>query len=78
MNPLDPLTEIVYTGQAFSFAITLERIIWIIIGFFFIASILKSLVTGKIEKKRFEKKILSSILKVFNLTNRFTKKLTED
>ena len=42
------------------------------------ASILKSLITGNNEKKRFDKKIFSSILKLFNLSNEFTKKLSDD
>ena len=43
MDPLDPLTEIINSGQGFLPAIALERIIWAIIGFFFLAAILKSL-----------------------------------
>ena len=35
MDPLDPLTEIIYSGQGFSPAIALERIIWAMIGIFF-------------------------------------------
>ncbi len=38
MDPLDPLTEIVRSGQAFSPLIFLERFIWLIIGFFFIGA----------------------------------------
>ena len=38
MDPLDPLTEIVKSGQAFSPLIFLERFIWLIIGFFFIGA----------------------------------------
>ena len=43
MDPLDPLTEIVKTGQAFSPFIFLERIIWLFIGFFFIGAISTSI-----------------------------------
>ena len=43
MDPLDPLTEIVKTGQAFSLFILLERIIWLFIGFFFIGALSTSI-----------------------------------
>ena len=43
MDPLDPLTEIIYSGQGFSPAITLERIIWAIIGMFFLGAISRSI-----------------------------------
>ena len=38
MDPLDPLTEIVRSGQAFSPFIFLERLVWLFIGFFFIGA----------------------------------------
>ncbi len=38
MDPLDPLTEIVRSGQAFSPLIFIERLIWLLIGFFFIGA----------------------------------------
>ena len=43
MDPLDPLTEIINSGQAFSPAIAIERIIWAIIGVFFLVAISKSI-----------------------------------
>ena len=43
MDSLDPLTEIINSGQGFSPAIALERIIWAIIGFFFLGAISKSI-----------------------------------
>ena len=43
MDPLDPLTEIISSGQGFSPAIALERIIWAIIGVFFLGAISKSI-----------------------------------
>ena len=39
MDPLDPLTEIINSSQGFSFAIALERIIWAMIGIFFLGAI---------------------------------------
>jgi len=38
LDPLDPLTEIVRSGQAFSPFIFIERLIWLLIGFFFIGA----------------------------------------
>ena len=43
MDPLDPLTEIINSGQGFLLAIALERIIWAIIGFFFLGAISTSI-----------------------------------
>ena len=43
MDPLDPLTEIINSGQGFSPAIALERIIWAIIGLFFLGAISRSI-----------------------------------
>ena len=43
MDPLDPLTEIIYSGQGFSSAIALERIIWTMIGIFFLGAISRSI-----------------------------------
>ena len=43
MDPLDPLTEIINSGQGFSPAIALERIIWVMIGIFFLGAISRSL-----------------------------------
>ncbi len=46
MDPLDPLTEIVKTGQAISPLIFIERMIWLFIGFFFIGAISTSITKG--------------------------------
>ena len=43
MDPLDPLTEIISSGQGFSPAIALERIIWVMIGIFFLGAISRSI-----------------------------------
>ena len=43
MDPLDPLTEIINSGQAFSPLIATERIVWVMIGLFFIGAISKSI-----------------------------------
>ena len=46
MDPLDPLTEIVKSGQAFSPFIFLERLIWLFIGFFFIGAMTSGVKNG--------------------------------
>tara|TARA_Y100001933_G_scaffold162453_1_gene160789 strand:+ start:61 stop:297 length:237 start_codon:yes stop_codon:yes gene_type:complete len=46
LDPLDPLTEIVRSGQAFSPLIFLERLIWLFIGFFFIGAMTTGLKNG--------------------------------
>ena len=43
MDPLDPLSEIINSGQGFSPAILLERIIWAMIGVFFLGAISRSI-----------------------------------
>jgi len=44
LDPLDPLTEIINSGQGFSPAIALERIIWAMIGIFFLGAISRSII----------------------------------
>ena len=44
MDPLDPLTENINSGQGFSPAIVLERIIWAMIGIFFLGGISRSII----------------------------------
>ena len=46
MDPFDPLTEIIKSGQAFSSSIALERILWALIGFFFLGAISTSIIRG--------------------------------
>jgi hypothetical protein len=43
LDPLDPLTEIINSGQGFSPAMALERIIWAMIGIFFLGAISRSI-----------------------------------
>ena len=46
MDPLDPLTEIVRSGQALSPLIFLERLIWLFIGLFFIGAMTSGIKNG--------------------------------
>ena len=62
MDPLDPLTEIIKSGQAFSSTIALERFIWVMIGFFFLGAVTTS-ITREIRQNWFENKSFLSSLK---------------
>ena len=60
MDPLDPLTEIINSGQGFSPAISLERILWAMIGVFFLAAISKSITNSMRSQNWFGRKFLFS------------------
>ena len=60
MDPLDPLTEIIHTGQGFSPAIALERIIWAIIGVFFLGAVINSITKSMRRQNLFGRKFLFS------------------
>ena len=62
LDPLDPLTEITKSGQAFSSSIALERFIWVMMGFFFLGAVTTS-ITREIRHNWFENKSFLSILK---------------
>ena len=63
MDPLDPLTEIINSGQGFSPAIALERIIWAIIGVFFLGAISTSITNSMRSQNSFGIKSLFSFSK---------------
>ena len=63
MDPLDPLTEIINSGQGFSPAIALERIIWAMIGVFFLGAISRSITNSMQSQNWFSKKFLLSYSK---------------
>ena len=46
LDPLDPLTEIIRSGQAFSPFIAIERLIWLFLGIFFVLAISISIWNG--------------------------------
>ncbi len=70
MDPLDPLTEIINSGQGFLPAITLERIIWALIGIFFLGAISRSLTNSIRSQNWFDRNFLFSYSK--------DKKMTDD
>ena len=63
MDPLDPLTEIINSGQGFSTAIALERIIWAMIGVFFLGAISRSITNSMRSQNWFGRNFLFSYSK---------------
>ena len=63
MDPLDPLTEIINSGQGFSPAIALERIIWVMIGVFFLGAVSRSITNSMRSQIWFARKFLFSFSK---------------
>ena len=78
MDPLDPLTEIIKSGQAFSSSIALERILWVMIGFFFLGSISTSITRGMKQNDWFGNKSFISSLKAFKGEDKLPKKLSDE
>ena len=74
MDPLDPITEIIKSGQAFSSAVALERILWVIIGFFFLGAISTSITRGMKQNNWFGNKAFLFNLKASKKDNMLTKK----
>ena len=70
MDPLDPLTEIINSGQGFSHAFALERIIWAMIGGFFLGAISRSIISSMRSHNLFGRNFLFSYSK--------DKKITDD
>ena len=63
MDPLDPLTEIINSGQGFSPAIALERIIWAMIGVFFLGAVSRSITNSILSQNCFGRKFLFNFSK---------------
>ena len=63
MDPLDPLTEIINSGQGFLPAIALERIIWAMIGIFFLGAISRSITNSMRSRNSFGRNFLFSYSK---------------
>ena len=69
MDPLDPLTEIINSGQGFSPAIALERIIWTMIGIFFLGAISRSITNSIRNQNWFGRNFLFSYAKDKEITD---------
>ena len=70
LDPLDPLTEIINSSQGFSISIALERIIWAMIGVFFLGAISRSITNSMRSQNWFGRNFLFSYSK--------DKKITDD
>ena len=69
MDPLDPLTEIINSGQGFPPAIALERIIWAMIGIFFLIAISRSITSSMRSQNWFGRNFLFSYSKDKKITD---------
>ena len=78
MDPLDPLTEIINSGQGFSPAISLERIIWVMIGVFFLGAISRSITNSMRSQNWFGKKSLFSYSKEEKITDKASSPFSSD
>ena len=78
LDPLDPLTEIINSGQGFSTAIALERIIWAMIGFFFLAAISRSITNSMRSQNWFGRNFLFSYSKDKKITNDISSQPSDD
>ena len=78
MDPLDPLTEIINSGQGFSPAIALERIIWAMIGVFFLGAISRSIFFSMRSQNWFGRNFLFSYSKDKKITDNTSSKPSVD
>ena len=78
MDPLDPLTEIINSGQGFSPSIALERILWLMIGFFFLGAISTSITRGMKQNDWFGNNSFLSSLKANKRKDNLSNELSED
>ena len=69
MDTLDPLTEIINSGQGFLPAIALERIIWAMIGIFFLGAIARSITSSMRSQNWFGRNFLFSYSKEKKFTD---------
>ena len=69
MDPLDPLTEIINSGQGFSPAIYSERIIWAMIGVFLLGAISRWITNSIRSQNWFGKKFLFTYSKEQEITD---------
>ena len=78
MDPLDPLTEIIKSGQGFSPSIALERILWVMMGFFFLGAISTSITRGMKQNDWFGNNSFLSSLKANKRKDNLSNELSED
>jgi len=74
LDPLDPLTEIINSGQGFSPSIALERIIWAMIGIFFLGAISRSITNSMRSHNWFRRNFLFGYSKDKKITDNTSSK----
>tara|TARA_Y100000991_G_scaffold177559_1_gene139747 strand:+ start:371 stop:613 length:243 start_codon:yes stop_codon:yes gene_type:complete len=78
LDPLDPLTEIIQSGQAFSPSIALERILWVMMGFFFLGALSTSITRGMRQNDWFGNKSFLSGIKTAKREDKLPKNLSDE
>ena len=78
MDPVDPLNEIINSGQGFSSSIALERIIWAMIGVFFLGAISISITNNMRSQNWFGKKSILSFSKEKKIEDDSSSQLSSD
>ena len=78
MDPLDPLTEIINSGQGFSPSIAIERILWVMMGFFFLGAISTSITRGMKQNDWFGNNSFLSSLKANKSKDKLSNKLSDN
>ena len=78
MDPLDPLTEIIQSGQAISSSIAVERMLWVMMGFFFLGAISTSITKGMKDNDWFGNKSFLSGIKFAKREDKLPKKLSDE
>ena len=78
MDPREPLPEISNTGQGFSPAIALEKVIWAFIGMFFLGAISSSIINSMQNQNLFGRKSLFGYFKDKKNTDDSSSKLSGD
>mgnify|MGYP005681232123 FL=1 len=78
MDPLDPLSEIIKSGQGFSLSIALERILWVMMGFFFLGAISTSITKGMKQNDWFGNNSFLTNLTANNREDKLSNKLSDD
>ena len=78
LDPLDPLTEIINSGEAFSISIVLEKVIWGVIGFFLLGAIFTSIKNSVGKINLFNKKYFFNNSKPKNHKEDISKQFSND
>ena len=78
MDPLDPLTEIIKSGPVLLSSIALERIFWLMIGFFFLGAVSTSIARGMKQNDWFGNKSFLSGIEEAKRNDKFPNKISDE